>query len=121
MLDRPAIAARELRRRRQARHRERVRRGVALCQVEYSGEILDLLVRLGWLDERAAGDAQAVGDAIAALLRKPVTDTQTFCRRGYDTKNIEFPSHGGRPDPPPCRPATCAKWRRDRLRHRLLH
>jgi hypothetical protein len=54
---------------RHARHRARVKAGIACTTVEYSAEVLDLLVRLGWLTEPEASDRDAVGRAIGELIR----------------------------------------------------
>jgi hypothetical protein len=50
------------------RRRARAKACEAVAGVTYTGAVLDLLVRTGWLDERAAGDRRAVGLAISRLL-----------------------------------------------------
>jgi hypothetical protein len=67
MLDR-LRTRQEAARQRQARHRERVRQGRACCWVEYDGPMLSFLIQFGWLDECDAGDPQAIGAAISAML-----------------------------------------------------
>jgi hypothetical protein len=49
--------------------RQRQKRGLACAQVEYSSDVVGLLVRLRWIDEREACDRKAVGRAISELLR----------------------------------------------------
>jgi hypothetical protein len=53
---------------RQKRYRSRVKHHQRVAPVVYDGEILDLLVTLGWLQERETGDPVQIGKAIAALL-----------------------------------------------------
>jgi hypothetical protein len=48
--------------------RRRERAGLARSQVEYSGDVLTMLIRLRWLDESEADDARKVGSAISRLL-----------------------------------------------------
>jgi hypothetical protein len=51
------------------RRRVRAKACEACATVPYNGDVLDLLVRTGWLAEAAAGDRKAVGQAIARLLQ----------------------------------------------------
>jgi hypothetical protein len=67
MLERPSS--------KQARHtnrqrvyRSRVRNGQMVAPVEVGAEIVDLLVRLRWLDDRLAGERTVVGTAITRML-----------------------------------------------------
>ena len=53
---------------RHARHRARAKAGVAVAQVEFDGQILSWLIKLGWLLESEAGDRCAVGRAIGAMV-----------------------------------------------------
>jgi hypothetical protein len=53
---------------RHARFRARRRAGIAVCQVEFGAPVLDFLIKLRWLDEASAGDRDAVGRAIGALV-----------------------------------------------------
>jgi deoxyribose-phosphate aldolase len=50
------------------RYRQRQRAGLAVYPVEVGADVLDMLVRLGWLADGEAGDAAQVSSAIAALL-----------------------------------------------------
>jgi hypothetical protein len=50
------------------RHRARRKAGRATYQVEVDAAVLDLLVRLHWIEDRDVTDAAAVSRAIAALL-----------------------------------------------------
>ena len=59
---------RERRREQQRRHRLREREGRRVYPVELDGGIVDMLVRLRWLDNGAAGDDQEVGRAVTLLL-----------------------------------------------------
>ena len=59
----------ERRRARQRAYRKRLRESRVIVSVEVDAATLDLLLRLGWLRERDAADRQAVGAAIAELLR----------------------------------------------------
>jgi len=36
--------------------------------VEYDARVVDLLCKLPWLEERAAGDRAAIGEAIGCML-----------------------------------------------------
>jgi hypothetical protein len=54
---------------RQARYRARSRNGRVVVSVEVDERLLDLLVRLRWLREAAAGDRAAIGRALQAMLR----------------------------------------------------
>jgi hypothetical protein len=49
-------------------HRKRLARGQAIASVLYTGTIVNLLVRSGWLSDTTACDRRAVGAAIGALL-----------------------------------------------------
>ena len=62
------IAARERRREQQRRHRQRLAAGRRVYPVELDGPIIDLLVRLHWLDDGKTGDDRAVACAVYALL-----------------------------------------------------
>ena len=53
---------------RHRRFRARRREGVACATVEYSAEVVDRLVRLGWLTESEVADRGAVGWAISRML-----------------------------------------------------
>jgi hypothetical protein len=67
MLERPpSKQARHTRRQRV--YRSRVRNGLTVIPVEVGADILDLLVRLRWLDDRLADDRNAVGRAITRML-----------------------------------------------------
>ena len=55
---------------RQRRWKHRIKNHLACTTVEYDGEVLDLLVRLGWLREQDASSPKAVGRAVTALLRQ---------------------------------------------------
>lgn len=57
-----------LRRERVRRYRARQAAGLAIYRVEVGAEVLDMLVRLGWLADGEAGDAAEVARAIGALL-----------------------------------------------------
>ena len=69
MLERPAVDRRRRATYRQRRYRARQRSGVVTAIVELDGEVLDLLVRLQWLQESAVADRRAIGKAISAMLR----------------------------------------------------
>jgi hypothetical protein len=51
-----------------ARYRARVKAGIACTTVEFDGPVVDMLVKLRWLQEGEACDRQAVGRAIAAMV-----------------------------------------------------
>jgi hypothetical protein len=53
---------------RHARHRARVRAGLACTTIEFSAEVVDWLVRLGWLTESEVLDRTSVGKAISKLI-----------------------------------------------------
>ena len=53
---------------RQRRYRARQRACVAVYHVEVGGEVLDMLVRLGWLRDSECGSRREVAKAVAALL-----------------------------------------------------
>jgi hypothetical protein len=57
-----------LNRARVARRAVRAAAGLAVYQVEIGGEVLDMLVRLGWLQDGEALDRQQVNRAISAML-----------------------------------------------------
>jgi hypothetical protein len=59
----PPTTERERRREQQRRHRLRQREGRRVYPVELDGAILDMLVRLRWLDKGAADDDQEVARA----------------------------------------------------------
>jgi hypothetical protein len=67
MLERPR-SERLRHTRRQRAYRARMRNGQMVAPVEVGADILDLLVRLRWLDDRLAGDRIAVGQAITRML-----------------------------------------------------
>jgi hypothetical protein len=52
----------------QRRYRQRQRDGRAVYRVEVDGEVVALLIRTRWLAEADAGDKQAVGRAISAMI-----------------------------------------------------
>jgi len=53
-------------------YRARLDAGVACYSVPVDGEVLDALVRWGWLREDAASDKLAVGRAIGAMVADAV-------------------------------------------------
>jgi hypothetical protein len=55
-------------RERHRRFRRRRRAGIACTTVEYTAEVIDMLIRLAWLDEASASDRAAVGSAISRLV-----------------------------------------------------
>ncbi len=57
-------------RERQRRFRERRRRGVFVVPVEVTGEMVEMLVERGDLDEAGARDLDCVGEAVAAAARR---------------------------------------------------
>jgi hypothetical protein len=59
---------RERRREQQRRHRQREREGRRVYLVELDGAILAMLIRLGWLNDVAAGADQEVSRAVQLLL-----------------------------------------------------
>ena len=61
-------AARERRTRVQRNWRHRQAQGRIMVPVEVGAEILDLLVRLGWLDAALADDRAEIGKAIGAMI-----------------------------------------------------
>jgi hypothetical protein len=70
---RPAEASPAERRRRrradqQRRHRRRQRDGTRVYSVEVDDRVLEMLVRLRWLPESAAGDPREVAAALGRLL-----------------------------------------------------
>jgi hypothetical protein len=62
-------------RERQRRWRERQQSGCAVYQVTVTGEVLDMLVRLGWLRDSEATDRQQVSRAISELLADAAAKT----------------------------------------------
>jgi len=52
----------------QRAYRARQRAGRIVAPVEVGADVVDLLVRLGWLAEHEADDKVAIGKAIAAML-----------------------------------------------------
>jgi hypothetical protein len=58
----------EARRRRDERYRKRLCDNRAVVQIELGCEIVDMLVRLQWINERYLGDKRAIADAIERLL-----------------------------------------------------
>jgi hypothetical protein len=67
MLERP-ISRREARRRRDARHRARVRAGIAIAPVPYTGEIVNALVRWNLLGSEEVHSCEEIGLAISDAL-----------------------------------------------------
>ena len=61
-------ADRDRRREQQRRHRQRLAAGRRVYAVELDGAILDLLVRLYWLDDGATENDRAVACAVTAML-----------------------------------------------------
>ncbi len=59
---------RALRREQQRRHRARLRHGRRAYVIELSEPVLDMLVRLHWIDDRATADDRAISRAVTALL-----------------------------------------------------
>jgi hypothetical protein len=59
---------RRLNRERVARCVARADAGLAVYQPEIGGEVIDMLVRLGWLQDVEATDRQQVNKAISAML-----------------------------------------------------
>jgi hypothetical protein len=61
---------RELKRERDVRHRERVKAGKIVVNVELGAQELDWLIQIHWLTPQEAdrGDARAIGERIAAGL-----------------------------------------------------
>ena len=55
---------------RQRRYRERRRAGIFVVPVEVTGEIVEVLVKRGDLDETGARDLDCVGEAVAAAARR---------------------------------------------------
>jgi hypothetical protein len=53
---------------RHRRFRQRQRNGIACTTVEYTAEVLDLLVRTGWLTKLEAADRAVVGAAISRMV-----------------------------------------------------
>jgi hypothetical protein len=64
----PAERRRARRREQQRRHRQRERDGRRAYLVEFDGQVIAMLVSLGWLAEAAAGDPREVARAVARLL-----------------------------------------------------
>jgi hypothetical protein len=54
---------------RSRRWRARQKRSKAVAPVEYDGEVLNMLVRLGWLGEHEVGDPKEIGRAIGAMVK----------------------------------------------------
>jgi hypothetical protein len=59
---------RRQRREQQRRHRQRERHGRMVVPVEIDGDVLGMLIKTGWLAERAAGDRGAVARALGRML-----------------------------------------------------
>jgi hypothetical protein len=53
---------------RSARHRQRLKSGRACYVIEAGAEVLDMLVRLGWIEERELVDKKVVAAALATML-----------------------------------------------------
>jgi hypothetical protein len=73
MLERPQPSSTrraQLRRLRDARHRERVKQGKVMAPVEVDGQVVSWLIRIRWLTEAEAdqGDARIIGQAISSGL-----------------------------------------------------
>ena len=78
MLDRPPSGSKPLpstrrealRRLRDARHRRRLKQGLAVVPVEVSADVVNWLLRIHWLSEDKAdsGDARLIGARLAAGL-----------------------------------------------------
>jgi hypothetical protein len=58
----------ELRRLRDRLHRARLREGLACYTIAINGTVFDMMVRLGWIDERHLTDKTTVAAAIATML-----------------------------------------------------
>ena len=63
-----AAARRTAARERQRRYRAMRRDGLARYHVVAGGDVIDLLIRLGWLRDADATNSQCVSQAISALL-----------------------------------------------------
>ncbi|MGV7215036.1 hypothetical protein [Bradyrhizobium sp. UFLA05-112] len=63
----------ERRRARKARYRQRQRDGVMTAQIEVGSQVIDLLVRTGWLPPREVHDRREISEAIARMLRDAAT------------------------------------------------
>ena len=73
MPDRPPSSPerkRELRNARKTRRKLRAAAGLACCNVEYDGSMLQFLINHIWLDEADAADPVKVGLAVAAMWRE---------------------------------------------------
>ncbi|OKO73747.1 hypothetical protein AC629_36400 [Bradyrhizobium sp. NAS80.1] len=76
MLDRPphrstspgATRAQLARARRKARYRQRQRDGKMTAQIEFDSQVVDLLVRTGWLPPREVHDRREISEAIERML-----------------------------------------------------
>jgi len=55
---------------RQKRCRLRQRAGVMVVPVEIDGQVLDLLIKMGWVTEADAGSREKVGQAIGQRLAR---------------------------------------------------
>jgi hypothetical protein len=84
MLDRPtpnrsnspgAIRARLARAQRKARYRQRQRDGRMTVTVEIGSEVVDLLVRTGWLPQREVHDRREIAEAVTRLLDTAAADS----------------------------------------------
>jgi hypothetical protein len=73
MHDRPPSSParkRELRNARKTHRKQRAAAGLACCNAEYDGEMLQLLIDHDWLDEADAADRVKVGLALTAMWRE---------------------------------------------------
>jgi hypothetical protein len=64
----------------QRAYRRRLKAGLIVVPAEIDCEILDLLIRTGWLAESGAGDKAAIGRAVSEILRDAST-CRAFDRR----------------------------------------
>jgi len=63
-----SVARRAHRAEQQRRHRRRQREHLAVYAVELGEDVLNILVRTGWLADDATGDKGEVSRAVAAML-----------------------------------------------------
>jgi hypothetical protein len=54
---------------RQRRYRQRLRDGEMTVAFQIDAEVIDLLIRSGWLSEAEADNRAAIGRAVSAMLR----------------------------------------------------
>ena len=67
------LAKRELRRARDRRRYRRQLAKLAVAPVEYSGAVVDYLIRWEWLEKDKAKDKNCIGDAIARAIQEAAT------------------------------------------------